>query len=283
MVAYECVISAVILRSVVHAMKNKIRGWIITVCVLVVVVVVVGLAFVWQPGKPPAGLADRTTFDISFRSALYAGLLSGLLTGLVVGLVVWWVQDHTNRRREEGSIARDVEVLRNQMRVALLDVDDIDVGPSPVSMAWVSSRAAAELASTVPAHQWAGRLPSAQPFLEAVNAHRTTFLRFKGAANGVFWPAERVIERVTHDPRIASADIPKIRAYSLARLAGATIEELRVGIVMNEENTVRQWEDIYQQITTDPVVADAMREFASVQERLKETTRVLRKHVEENR
>ena len=220
-------------------------------------------------GIPPEGTNDSLQFWIAFWPALYSGVIYSIVTGIVVGIVVLLFQRHTEKSAARRIYARELSILKGQIREAMscpdtfLILSAFDSVPQP-------AKKAIEVVYNRPISLWREELSGHKALLDAIHELQLSYSEFKISADQLDFLLQQLARSFNSKRGAWQNNDQPLKAYILGYLSGFEPEALLPWLNI-PDHTIPLWiDDGFKEANQNKNIQLAHAEYKSKRDRLQE-------------
>ncbi len=225
-------------------------------------------------GIPPAGTNESSQFWMAFWPALYSGVIYSIVTGIVVGLSVLFVQRYAEKRMARRSYARELSILKDQIREAMSGPEQFTISSASGSAPQLA-RHAIEVIRPWPISLWREELADHKALLDNIYELQVSYSQFKIVAQHLDHLLQQFSRAFNGRKNRISANDSPLRAFILGRLSGIESAALLPWLDMPSP-VVPPWiEEGFTEAEQNRDIVSAHHEYAEKRQKLQTTADAL--------
>jgi hypothetical protein len=225
-------------------------------------------------GIPPAGTNESAQFWMAFWPALYSGVIYSIVTGIVVGIVVLFVQRHAEKRAARMSYARELSILKDQIREAMSCPNPFTIS-SACQSAPHPAKQAVEVVRPWPISLWREELTDHKALLNTIHELQISYSLFMIAAQHLDHLLQQFCRTYNGRRNAISANDPPLWSYILGRLSGFESAHLLPWLNMPSPDVPPWIEEGFTEAEQNKDIISAHGEYMGKRKKLQSTADVL--------
>ena len=224
-------------------------------------------------GIPPSGTPERKEFKAQFWPALWSGIVSSIITGVIVGLFVGLLlldwQRSVEDRAARQSYAREVSVLRQNIREAVAIPDVFRIGTARNSVP-PQAEAAMEILRELPISMWREELPQEKAFLDSTHDFQRAYAAFVSSATEFDTNLSQFARGYNAARGVIQVNDGMVTAYVLGRSQGFEAAKLSQWLDLGSKEIPPWLEEALALATKDDSLRKSHQQYATARNALVE-------------
>lgn len=230
-------------------------------------------------GIPPKDTPEHAAFNAQFWPALWSGIVSSILIGVIVGLFLLYWQRSVEDRAARQSYAREVSVLRQNIREAVAIPDVFTIGSARNSVP-PQAEAAMKILREQPISMWREELSQKKPFLDSAHDFQRAYAAFVSSA-AEYDKNLSQFARGYHAARgVIQVNDGMVAAYVLGRFQGFEAAKLSQWLDLESKEIPPWLEEALALATKDDKLRKSHEQYATARNALAEALKRLIRSVD---